>query len=296
MKHKTVSSKLNTYTTYLLYRDQFTALAENVFVYENMPDSINIDYFNKILTEKGSIAFFFDEVLGKYFAFPYIHIGKLDYQNQPLKIQVLGENGYRRVLNQNEFVIIYDNNLHISLLSHIRQYAERYTNIVRTIDVNIYQQKTPRVWKVPQNKEKTFYDMLNSYDSFEDNIITYTDKANPFEDVQCESKPVTYVADKLIDAKRELWSEFMRFIGVADLSFNKKERNIRDEVLINQGGAVISRYSRYTPRIDAIKKINELFNLDIKVKYYDGTPSNDEKDDESNFVEGADSDVYTNDI
>ena len=40
------------------------------------------------------------------------------------------------------------------------------------------------------------------------------------------------------------------------MNFQKKERNIKDEVLASQGGTIASRYSRFEPRQKAIKMIN----------------------------------------
>ena len=59
----------------------------------------------------------------------------------------------------------------------------------------------------------------------------------------------------------------------------KKERMIKDEMLASQGGTIASRYSRFEPRKEAVKMINEKFGTDIKVSYYDGVPS-DEKESE----------------
>lgn len=72
------------------------------------------------------------------------------------------------------------------------------------------------------------------------------------------------------------------------MNFQKKERNIKDEVLASQGGTIASRWSRFQPRKNAVDKINEKFSqyLDgkkLEVKYYDGIPtSTEEKEVEEN--------------
>ena len=91
--------------------------------------------------------------------------------------------------------------------------------------------------------------------------------------------------------KDKIYNEFLRLIGIANLSFQKKERNIKDEVQAMQGGTIASRFSRYEPRKKAIDMINEKFNLDIKVKYYDGIPSSlKDFEDEENEMEVTDND------
>jgi len=83
-----------------------------------------------------------------------------------------------------------------------------------------------------------------------------------------------------------MWNEFLRLIGIANMNFQKKERNIKDEVMASQGGTIASRFSRFEPREKAIKLINEKFGTDIKVRYYDGIPTS-EKDviDDSQYSE-----------
>ena len=110
MKKKLVKSQLCNINTYNLYKREMLTLASNVFEFENLPDYIDLAYLNKTLLKNGSIAFFKDEVLG-LLALPYIVIGGLDVYGRPKKIEVIGQNGYRRILNSDEFVIMYDNGL-----------------------------------------------------------------------------------------------------------------------------------------------------------------------------------------
>lgn len=285
MKKTLIKHQLSSLKTTLMYKRQFNTLAQNVFEFDNLPKYINKKYLNKTLLYTGKIAFFYEEVIKSVVAFPITSVILEDIYGRPTKIVVSGENGYKRTLQntleKTEFVIMYDNNAGYPLTLDINQYAERYSLIVRTIDVNIYQQRTPRIWKVPQNKEKTFLDMLNEYDGFEVNVITYDDKQNPLEDIDCILEPAPFVADKLQESKRDIWSEFLRLIGVSDLSFQKKERNIRDEIIMTQGGAIASRFSRFEPRKDAVNEINEVFKdkleAPIEVRYYDGMPTTEKE-------------------
>ena len=84
------------------------------------------------------------------------------------------------------------------------------------------------------------------------------------------------------------WNEFLRLIGIANMAYQKKERNIRDEITAMQGGTIASRYSRFNPREKAVKQINDKWGLNIEVEYYDGLPTTlreMESDIESKFEE-----------
>lgn len=278
MKHKLINSQLSNWMTYQMYLRQFLTLAENVFIYDNMPDYIDTAYLNKTLVRQGAIAFFYDDVLEKVLALPYTSIGSLDVYNRPKKIQVYGRNGYTNTLNEGEFVIMYDNNGRYPIYIDILQYAERYANITRTMDINIAQQKTPRIWKTSTEKEKTVKDLANEVDGNIEKIVTY-DNIN-LDDIELVLAPAPYVTDKLQDQKDKIWSEFLRLIGISNLSFQKKERNISDEIQAMQGGTIASRYERFEPRKKAIEEINKKFNLQIKVEYYDGIPTDKKENNE----------------
>ena len=246
MKHKLINSQLSNWMTYQMYLRQFLTLAENVFIYDNMPDYIDTAYLNKTLVRQGAIAFFYDDVLEKVLALPYTNIGSLDVYNRPKKIQVYGRNGYTNTLKEGEFVIMYDNNGRYPIYIDVLQYAERYANVTRTIDINIAQQKTPRVWKTSTEKEKTVKDLVNEVDGNVEKILTY-DNIN-LDDIELVLAPAPFVTDKLQDQKDKIWSEFLRLIGISNLSFQKKERNISDEIQAMQGGTIASRYERFESR------------------------------------------------
>lgn len=273
MKQKLINSQLDNYKTYLMYRRQCITLAENVFEFKNLPQFIDVSYLNKILLKNGRIAFFKDEIMG-LIALPFNNVTRLDVYGRPLEIQVYSSNGYTKKLKQGEFVIMYDNNGRYPIYLDVCQYAERIAMNIRTNDINIYQQRTPRIWKVKQGQEKSFRDLLANIDGMQETVATYSETL--LDDIQCVMNPAPFVADKIDLHNDKLWNEFLRLIGIANLSFEKKERNIKDEIQAMQGGTIASRFSRFEPRKRAIDEINKKFRTNIEVKYYDGIPTSKE--------------------
>lgn len=270
MQKKTINSQYNNFKVYLMYLRQCRSLAENVFCYDNLPEYVDVAYINKTLIEKGSIAWFKDEVMG-LLALPWVRQGSLDVYGRPTTIRVYGTNGYTKVLNVGEYVIMYDNYGKYPLLLDIIHYAQRLANCVRVQDINVSQQKTPRYWKTSQDKVESIKGLLNKIDSDENAVIGYEDI--DIDNTQCVLEPAPYVTDKLDDYKNNIFNEFLRLIGVANLTVQKKERNIKDEVLASQGGTIASRFSRFEPRKKAVDLINEKFETDIQVKFFDGLPT-----------------------
>ena len=185
---------------------------------------------------------------------------------------------------------MYDNNGRYPLWLDILQYSERIALDTRTTDINIAQQKTPRFWKTKSEKVKSIQDLVNNVDGNENTVIAYEDL--DLDDTTLVLAPAPFVADKIDLHKKKKKKELLHLIGIANMNFQKKERNIKDEVLASQGGTVASRYSRFEPRQKAIEEINEKFKnkilingkpaieKEIEVKYYDGVPTTEKEVEE----------------
>lgn len=134
--------------------------------------------------------------------------------------------------------------------------------------------------------ETTLKGLLNNIDGNVETVVTYTNLLT--DKINAVLQPAPFVSDKLQEEKEKLWNEFLRVIGIANVTFQKKERNIRDEVMASQGGTIASRFVRFEPRKYAIDLINKKFGkyLDkpIEVSYYDGLPTN-MKDFERGVIE-----------
>lgn len=286
MKTKLVNSQLSNFNTFDMYKREMLALAENVFNFENLPPFIDVSYLNKTLLRKGAIAFFKDDILG-VLALPFVNISSLDVYGRPVRIEVYGQNGYTKTLNKDEFVIMYDNNGRYPLYIDIIQMAERIGMKKRVIDINIAQQKTARIWKTTDEKERTVRDLLNQIDGNVETVLTYDNI--DLNDIDSVLAPAPFVSDKIEENLKEDWAEFFRLIGIANIQLNKKERLITDEMQASEGGTIASRFNRFNPRYKAIKEINAKWGLDIKVAYYDGLPTSLKP-----LVENIESEVDTN--
>lgn len=281
-EYKVVGSQLTNLLTYNTILAENTSLAKNVFKIDNIPDSIDLGYINGKLIRDGAVAFYIDDnedVKPTLYALPFTTFEYKKPYNKPSKIEVIGEGGYKKVLKEDEFVIMYDNTEKRPIWTDIMQYSERLSECIRTCDINIKQQKTPRIWKVPTDKEKTFKDMINSIDSYADSVIAYD--SLEIEGIECILEPSPYIADKVDLHYKEIYNQYLSFIGISTIQFNKKERMITDEIKSQTGGSIAQRFSRFEPRRKAIEEINKKFKAylekDLTLSYYDGEPSSEKE-------------------
>ena len=138
--------------------------------------------------------------------------------------------------------------------------------------------------------ELTLKKVLEQVDSNVENILTY--KGIDLNQVSSILNTAPYVADKLNEAKKEEWSEFLEMIGIASNTIQKKERLITDEIFTSMGGTIASRFNRYESRRKAVEEINKLFGTTIEVGFYDGLPTTLKNPDE--FLGIKESEVVVN--
>ena len=277
MSKDKAKNQLKNLKTSEMYKRQCISLAMNVFnikYLDEVAPYMDYSFVNKKLIYNGAIAFFWDEYLG-LLALPFRNVGRLDLYNRPIDIEVFGKNGYNRMLKKGEYVIMWDNMSHEPLIYDILQYSERISELTRTIDINVSQQRTPRFWKTKSGNEKTIEDVIAGVSANNEAITTYDNLE--IDDTTLILAPAPYVSGELSELKDKIWNEFLRLIGIANSSFQKKERNIRDEVFISQAGTIASRFTRFNARVDAINKINKKWGKFMKhkleVEYYDGLPT-----------------------
>lgn len=272
MKTKVINSQLSNYRTYLNYRDKMLTLAMNVFQFKGIDNFVDMSVVNYELITKGSVAFFYDDVMDKVLALPYSNLGKLDMYGRPTKIMVRAKNGqFVRSLNYGEFVIMYDNDSHLPIYSNILASCERLALIKRTADINIRQQQTNRFWKTSEENKKTVENVVNQVEANLETVLTYDNI--DLSDTTSVLAPAPYVADKLNDAKKEEWAEFLELIGISNVAVQKRERLIKDEIVCSMGGTIASRYSRFESRRKALEEIKEKWDKNIEVEFYDGLPT-----------------------
>ena len=265
--------------TYGFYLEKLTELAISMFEWKNLPKEIDPRFLELTLFSDGQAVWFKDDELDKYLALQVITQGRLDVYRVPIKRRAFAVNGYQRQLDIENSVIIYNNYLRTNSYAMCVMYAKRLYNLDRIIDVNANAQKTPVLLKADEPQRLT---VLNAYKEWDGNQpVICGDKALDPNFLSVLRTDAPYVADKIYELKTRYWNEALTHLGISNLSIQKKERLVSDEVIRSQGGTIASRYSRLQARREACDKINELFGLNVSVDYRDDFR---EADDETMFT------------
>lgn len=260
---------------YGMYLERLTELAISMFEWKNLPDTCDERFLELTLFTNGYAVFFKDEDLsrtglsdsdnGSYLALPVATNGRWNVYNIPTKRRAYASNGYNKNLDENNSVMIYNNLLHTNSVNISRTYAKRLYNLDRIVDVNANAQKTPVLILANEQQRLTMLQVYQKWDGNEP--VIFGDRDLDMKLVQALRTDAPYIADKIQALKTELWNEVLTYLGISNISFQKKERMISDEVLRNQGGTIASRYSRLNARRQAADRINKMFGLNIEVNF-----------------------------
>lgn len=248
------------------YYNYFHQLAISRFQYENEPDYIDFRYMEHNLYHRGMMALFFDEILEKYLCLPCGNTGnRYDVYGNPTGVQVYGENGYTRMLKHGEFVIIYNNALKCPSSPLIRRYCKMITKIDRTIEINVNACKQPILLDGAEEERLSMENLFREYDG--NKPVIRTKKGMGLKNMEVLNLEPTYNCDKLFELKQNYWNECLTTLGIPNISYNKRERMVSDEVNRGMGGCVASRYSFLDARKRAFEDFNKLFGENVEVKF-----------------------------
>ena len=245
--------------TYIQYVKRLMELSISMWDWRNLPKSIDPRFLELTLFSDGQAIFFKDEDLGEdgYLGLQVSINGGFDDYQIPINRRAYAVNGYQKELNKSDSVIIFNNLLHTNSYADVVMFAKRLYNLDRIVDVNANAQKTPILIKGSEQQRLTLKNLYKEYDG--NSPVIYADKSLDMNALQVLNTNAPYVADKIYELKTQIWNEALTYLGIPNVSLQKKERMISDEVNRLQGGTFASRYSRLEARKQACAQINEMF-------------------------------------
>lgn len=256
------------------YYKTFIGIAQIVFEYENVPDTINLEYMEKRLLYDGYCFFFNDPELG------FLSLGgsyrELDVYGWPAKFEARGQNGnyFNNELDNKNCVIMFDNVEREPVLINLALIANRLADMVIAIQANVKKQKTPYLITADQDTLLSINNILRDINANLPEVIAK--KGFSKEDISVWNLSAPLIVKDIREEFNACFNEGLTYIGIPNVQMQKRERMISDEVNRSLGGVEANSYRRYQARLNAVKKINKMFDLDITVKnrFWTGTEDN----------------------
>lgn len=253
------------------YFNLLYTLAVSIPTWEELPLEIDKSIMERILINNGSVVFHYDSILEKYLTLVLGEVHKYDTDGRPLEYTattLFGEIRYKN-LNPTNSVIIYDNVTNIPTLANIEFFAGRLANLRLTIDQCVKNLKVPYIIRTTSNNRAAVEALLTEVYKFKPAIVE-----DGVVDLEC-LKVYTLtdnIPESLAASRQEFtntFNEALASIGIANVSNeeSKRERMTQYEVAKTVTGSMIQQEARLKPRIQGAERINDLYNLDIKVAF-----------------------------
>ena len=267
-----LTSLYDNVATYQDYLDRMTKICLSMFEWENLPDSMDERYLERCLFFSGKAALLKDENYG-FINTMASDNGYINIYGLPTKLNCYSDSNvfqsYRErysglikdVDDVNKYAVLVMNNWNCVPTSFtIQLFAERLTQAQLVCDVNINAQKTPIILLGSEEQKLTLENMYSEYDGSKPIIYGDPDLITN-EAFKALKVDAPYVADKVTAYKKEIWNEFLSFIGVNTIDVEKKERLISGESNANNEFINLNLESYLEPRKKACDEFNKLFGL-----------------------------------
>lgn len=264
--------------TYIDYLERMKKICLSMFEWQNLPNSMNARFLEMCLFYNGQAALLYDEDYG-YLNTMAADGGYINIYGLPTEIQCYSYRfNQRRSLyttdtgeeKDKECILVLNNYERIPTISTVTLFATRLAEAQRTADVNIKAQRTPILITTDQKQYFTLKKMYEEYDGNTPAIFADKNVITP-DALKALKTDAPFLGQDIMDYKREIWNEFLTFMGISNLS-EKRERMISNEVDSNNELVNLNLQALLVPRKEACKQFNEKYGLmgekaiDVKVR------------------------------
>ena len=265
----------DTYTDYL---GRMKKICLSMFEWVNLPSTMNARFLEMCLFYNGQAALLFDDEYG-YINTMAADGGYINIYGLPTELNCYSYRfNERRSLYMTdtgeekgkECILVMNNYERVPTTATISLFAYRLAEAQRTADVNIKAQRTPILITTDQKQYFTLKKMYEEYDGNTPAIFADKNLISP-DALKAMSTEAKFIAKDIMDYKREIWNEFLTFLGIQNLS-EKRERLITGEVDSNNELLNLNLQALLIPRKEACKQFNEKYGLmgnkaiDVKVR------------------------------
>ena len=262
--------------TYIDYLNRFRRIALSMFEWVNLPKSMDARYLEQCLYYTGQASLLYDKKYGyintktcgdgfvniyglptrfKCFSYDYQTSRKLYTGLNPLLTEAQKENQ-----KNYECILVMNNWDRTPTAGSMELFAWRLYLAQRTCDVNISGQRFP-VMIVGDDKQRLMLE--NLYNQYNGNQPFIFGNKNQLTDdmLKAIKTDSPYIADKVTEYKKEIWNEALTYLGINNISVQKKERLTESESNENNELVNLNLQSMLAPRIEACRQFNEKYGL-----------------------------------
>lgn len=253
--------------TYVDYLERMKKVCLSMFEWTNLPTSMNARFLEMCLYYNGQAALLYDDDYG-YINTMAADGGYINIYGLPTEINCYSYRFNQRRglyltdtggLKGEECILVMNNFERVPTTATVSLFAYRLAEAQRTADTNIKANRTPILITTDQKQYYTLKKMYEEYDGNTPAIFADKNLISP-DALKAISTGSPFLCNDIMQYKREIWNEFLTFMGIQNLS-EKKERLITGEVDSNNELLNLNLQSLLITRKEACRQFNEKYGL-----------------------------------
>lgn len=255
----------------LYLTNNFINIASNVFKYTGL------EFFGEDLTSEivergyifnGTNVAFKDNMLGAL-CLPAVASSNINVYGIPKQYIAVGYNGKTWNLNNNKAVLLRNNGSYSPDLPLIYHYCSRMADCEMAMETNINVNKMPFSLTGDPDQLLTMKNMIEQITG--NKIAIYRPKkikTASAEPIECKvlNTGAEYLADKINDSRLDYLSALLTYIGLDNVSVEKRERLNTTEAGANDEHIKSNLYLKLKCRQEDWDKVNKLLGCNVKVE------------------------------
>jgi hypothetical protein len=253
--------------TYKDYLERIKKIALSMFVWENLPDTMNARYLEMCLYYKGQAALLYDNNYGfintQAADSGYINIYGLptllncfSYSYNSMRNLYVPESGEGK---DGECILVMNTFERVPTCATVELFAYRLSQAQRSADTNVSVTRSSQLLLTDQKQYFTLKKMYEEYDGNTPAIFADKNLITP-DSIKAIKTDTPIMLKELMDYKREIWNECLTALGVSNLN-EKRERMVSAETDSNNEVVNLNLQSFLIPRQKAADEFNKKFGL-----------------------------------
>lgn len=305
-----------TYTSQRFYENKYFGLFLNAYKFDNLTrsqrryllkklwqngtcccfvlaDTKQEPSMKSLLTNKtkDTIAIGNDSPNGLLIFTPYAPI-QYNIEDEPSVVNIVNIRGAQflptspQVVNK-DVVICWAHSSHAPIRSLVMYYIEKIVDVENTINMNLFVHKLPRLVVCSPEDKARVEDLMEAIERGEKKLFLDANDVQAIKNVLESGSNTSYIIDKLYQYKQSLENELLTFLGINNVSIEKKERLITDEA--NSNNQLINDCSECF--LDSLREfcenVSNILDYPLSVEATSSPDSNEEiMEEEYNEDEG----------
>ena len=253
--------------TYKDYLERIKKIALSMFVWENLPDTMNARYLEMCLYYKGQAALLYDNNYGfintQAADSGYINIYGLptllncfSYSYNSMRNLYVPDSGEGK---DGECILVMNTFERVPTAATVELFAYRLSQAQRSADTNVSVTRSSQLLLTDQKQYFTLKKMYEEYDGNTPAIFADKNLITP-DSIKAIKTDTPIMLKELMDYKREIWNECLTALGVSNLN-EKRERMVSAETDSNNEVVNLNLQSFLIPRQKAAEEFNKKFGL-----------------------------------